>query len=173
MYTDGWFLNGADEAVQYYLKYSDKPIYYYLFGHRGPSSFTEIFGDKEKDYGVCHADELQYLFPLAESLFPDKPQTPQDKKIAEIMTTLWVNFALTGYVTRGTHTSLSWYFFRDPTPTTSDLLPSKWTPVTGDNLEYFHISSDGASMHKGLFKKRAEFWRNLPIRTSNEIKDEL
>ncbi|XP_063931967.1 juvenile hormone esterase-like isoform X2 [Zophobas morio] len=157
MYTDGWFLNGADEAVQYYLKYSKKPIYYYLFGHRGPSSFTEIFGDKEKDYGVCHADELQYLFPLAESLFPDKPQTPQDKKIAEIMTTLWVNFALTG----------------DPTPTTSDLVPSKWTPVTGDDLEYFHISSDGASMHKGLFKKRAEFWRNLPIRTSNEIKDEL
>lgn len=113
MYTDGWFLNGADEAVQYYLKYSNKPIYYYLFGHRGPSSFTEIFGDKEKDYGVCHADELQYLFPLAESLFPDKPQTPQDKKIAEIMTTLWVNFALTGYVTtRYSHLSFMVLFQR-------------------------------------------------------------
>ncbi|KAH0814588.1 hypothetical protein GEV33_008200 [Tenebrio molitor] len=96
MYTDGWFLNGADEAIRYYLKYSRQPVYYYLFGHRGVASFTEIFGDKNNDYGVCHADELQYLFPIGDGLFPGRPPSPGDKKIAEIMTTLWVNFAQTG-----------------------------------------------------------------------------
>lgn len=52
MYTDGWFLNCADEAVRLHKKYSKQPVYYYLFGHRGTSSFTKIFGDPTHDYGT-------------------------------------------------------------------------------------------------------------------------
>ncbi|XP_068903336.1 juvenile hormone esterase-like [Tenebrio molitor] len=158
MYTDGWFLNGADEAIRYYLKYSRQPVYYYLFGHRGVASFTEIFGDKNNDYGVCHADELQYLFPIGDGLFPGRPPSPGDKKIAEIMTTLWVNFAQTG----------------NPTPTVDDLLPNKWEPVTSHDMEYYSIRLEAPVMRRGLFKERAEFWRSLAIHSkSNEIKDEL
>lgn len=43
--------------------------------------------------GVCHADELQYLFPVGDALFPDKMPDEFDKRIADILTTLWVNFA--------------------------------------------------------------------------------
>ncbi|XP_967137.2 juvenile hormone esterase-like [Tribolium castaneum] len=158
MYTDGWFLNGADEAIRYYLKYGKKPVYYYLFGHRGVASFTEIFGDKEKDYGVCHADELQYLFPIGDGLFPDKPPSPDDKKMAKIMTTLWTNFAK----------------FGDPTPVTNEDIPNKWTPVISKDMEYYNINLDSLEMRQGLFKSRAEFWRSLPIHAkTQEIKDEL
>lgn len=96
MYTDGWFMAGTDEMIRYYLKYVKAPVYYYLFGYRGTTSLSRIFGDPINDYGVCHADELQYLFPIADRLFPDKMQQPDDLKMAEVLTTLWANFAKTG-----------------------------------------------------------------------------
>lgn len=51
MYTDGWFLNCADETVQLHKNYTKHPVYYYLFGHRGSASFTKIFGGGDIDYG--------------------------------------------------------------------------------------------------------------------------
>lgn len=46
--------------------------------------------------GVCHADELQYLFPLGKSLFVSAAPTKQDEKIRQALLELWVNFANTG-----------------------------------------------------------------------------
>lgn len=48
--------------------------------------------------GVCHADDLQYLFPVIDGLFPDKKATESDKRVSEILTNMWVNFARTGLV---------------------------------------------------------------------------
>lgn len=48
--------------------------------------------------GVCHADDLQYLFPVSDGLFPDQPPDEHDKIIAQIITSLWVSFAKTGFV---------------------------------------------------------------------------
>jgi carboxylesterase type B len=47
--------------------------------------------------GVCHADELIYLFPYT-SKFPGTKLTERDEKVVDIMTTLWTNFARTGLV---------------------------------------------------------------------------
>lgn len=52
MYTDAWFLSGADDAVRLHLAYIKSPIYYYLFAYRGVASFTSIFGDPVNDYGI-------------------------------------------------------------------------------------------------------------------------
>lgn len=109
-------MESADEAIQLHLKHTNQPVYYYLFGHRGVASFSEVFGDPHQDYGnkiispqdwelstrsvipgVCHADELQYLFPVGDMLFPTKPPDHADKKVAKFLTTLWTNFAKTGY----------------------------------------------------------------------------
>ncbi|XP_017785446.1 PREDICTED: venom carboxylesterase-6-like [Nicrophorus vespilloides] len=162
LYTDGWFLNGADQAVALHKKYLKHPIYYYLFGYRGVASFSEVFGDKHNNYGVCHADELQYLFPVADGLFPDKTHTESDKKVAKLMTTLWVNFAKDS----------------DPTPKMDDVCHKKWLPVeSAESMEYLNIGAhDDIGMESGLYMERAKFWRNLPINaefSSDVVRDEL
>lgn len=96
MYSDAWFNMAADEAVEDHLNLLKSPIYYYLMAYKGSSSFTRIFGDPDADYGVSHADDLQYLFPVGDQLFKDVPLTEQDLKMVDILTTLWVNFAATG-----------------------------------------------------------------------------
>lgn len=160
MYTDGWFLYGQDKAINYHLKYNSQPVYSYLFAHRGAASFTEIFGDKVRDYGVCHADELQYLFPLGADLFPDKPPTADDLNIASILTKLWTNFARTG----------------NPTPSTDEIIKNLWLPVKNyDDMNYFDIAINELSMKKNLLKERTNFWRNLALDGAKytRIKDEL
>lgn len=58
LFTDGWFLAGMDEYLRIRLLGENKrtsqpgPTYVYLFSHKGPASFTEIFqGGKENFYG--------------------------------------------------------------------------------------------------------------------------
>jgi carboxylesterase type B len=101
MYTDAWFYIAADEAVRDHLQLSSSPIYYYYFAYRGSASFSRIFGDETEDYGVSHADELQYLFPIGEQLFQDTPLSKEDSRVIDIVTTLWYNFAKTGYALFG------------------------------------------------------------------------
>lgn len=46
--------------------------------------------------GVSHAEELQYLFPIADSLFISALPTKEDEEIRKGIVELWVNFARTG-----------------------------------------------------------------------------
>lgn len=46
--------------------------------------------------GVCHCDDLLYLF-YCPILFPDYPEGHPDIKMIEALTTLWTNFAKYGY----------------------------------------------------------------------------
>lgn len=45
--------------------------------------------------GVCHADELMYLFPIE---FLKYPFTKEDIDMLELIITIWTNFATSGYV---------------------------------------------------------------------------
>lgn len=72
------------------------PTYVYLFAHKGAASFTEIFKGGEHFHGVSHAEELQYLFPIAKSLFKTALPTKEDDLIRETITKLWIDFARTG-----------------------------------------------------------------------------
>lgn len=46
--------------------------------------------------GACHAEELQYLFPIGKELFISAAPTKADTEIRKALTELWVNFAKTG-----------------------------------------------------------------------------
>lgn len=96
MYTDAWFTHAARTSVRDYLEKQSSPVYYYYLSYRGSASFSMIFGDPNNDYGVSHADELQYLFPVGEQLFTETPLTEKDHKIVDALTSLWVNFASSG-----------------------------------------------------------------------------
>ena len=47
--------------------------------------------------GPVHGDDMLYLFPQNQ-LFSNLKLTPEDEDMVEKMTSLWVNFARTGYV---------------------------------------------------------------------------
>lgn len=81
------------------LKGNQNNTFIYLFTHKGFASFSEIFGGgKEEFYGTGHMDDLLYLFPIHKNLpqFFSSVPNEQDKRLAGIMTKLWVNFAATG-----------------------------------------------------------------------------
>lgn len=112
------------------------PTYAYLFTHKGAASFTEIFKGGRENYwgkkhwqfvinsseinwnfssrfeGVSHAEELQYLFPIADILFISALPTKEDEEIRRGITELWVNFARTGQVTIERIT-FNFYLFQD------------------------------------------------------------
>ncbi|XP_076277825.1 carboxylic ester hydrolase-like [Lasioglossum baleicum] len=148
MYSDAWFTHAADSSVHDYLEKQSSPVYYYYMAYRGSASFSIIFGDPDSDYGVCHADELQYLFPVGEQLFKDIPLSDKDNKMIDTITNLWVNFATTG----------------NPTPEVSKDVPIKWKPVRTDALEYLRIGQDQVEMSMNLNQDRMNFWKSLPIR---------
>ncbi|KZC14640.1 Venom carboxylesterase-6 [Dufourea novaeangliae] len=163
MYSDAWFTHAAHNSVRDYLKKQSAPVYYYYLAYRGRASFSKIFGDADNDYGVCHADELQYLFPVGEQLFTDTPLNENDHKMVDTITSLWVNFATTG----------------NPTPEVSKEIPIKWKPVRTEALEYLRIGNDHIRMSENLNSDRMNFWDHLPIRPDltesgkQQQKDEL
>lgn len=96
MYSDAWFTHAAQTSVINYLEKQSSPVYYYYLTYRGSASFSMIFGDPNNDYGVSHADDLQYLFPVGEDLFKDIPLSKQDHKMIDLITSFWYNFASSG-----------------------------------------------------------------------------
>lgn len=49
------------------------------------------------------------------------------------------------------------FIFRDPTPTTSELLPVKWTPITNTTLPYLDIDLE-MQLDNRPFHDRMAFW---------------
>nr|WAJ59855.1 carboxylesterase [Apis mellifera] len=152
MYSDAWFNHAAYTSVRNYLAKQSSPVYYYYLAYKGSASFSIIFGDPNNDYGVSHADELQYLFPVGEQLFKNISLSKQDHKMVDIITNLWYNFAK----------------FGNPTPEVSEDIPIKWKPVRTQALEYLHIGQDNIRMSENLISERMKFWESLPVRSGLE-----
>lgn len=165
MYSDSWFNHGTHQAVQDFIVNYTSPLFYYYFAYKGSVSFSTIFGDSVKDYGVSHADDLQYLFPVGEQLFPNTALSKKDHEIINIMTYIWYNFANSG----------------NPTPKVTKLVPLKWKPVkTSYAPEYLRIENPtNITMDHSLLSQRMIFWDTLTRRlisngnTFRHLKDEL
>nr|AME15818.1 carboxylesterase [Bactrocera dorsalis] len=171
LYSDGWFIAGIDEYIKQRVEAQNSkqlpPFYVYLFEHRSPASFSELFGaDPEDFFGVCHAEELQYLFPLGLSLFVSSSPTENDIVLREAILKMWVNFASEG----------------NPTPAGSNLTP--WAPVTGYPVNYArlgHKTPDEFTvlqMERDIYGDRTNFWRQLQAHIPAEqrekkLRDEL
>ncbi|XP_043262699.1 venom carboxylesterase-6-like [Colletes gigas] len=148
MYSDAWFTHAAHTSVRDYLEKQSSPVYYYYLAYRGSASFSIIFGDPSNNYGVSHADELQYLFPVGEQLFKDIPLSEKDQEMVDVITSMWFNFANSG----------------NPTPEVSKEVPLKWKPVRTRALEYLRLGQDDIKMSENLISDRMNFWNRLPIR---------
>ncbi|KAK4880599.1 hypothetical protein RN001_008745 [Aquatica leii] len=154
--TDFYFLIPQRSISALHAKYSTQPVYFYLFGYKGSTSYSKIFGDPNHDYGVCHCDDLLYLVPNS---FVNHKPSPEDIKMTDLMTTLWYNFANTG----------------NPTPKLDSLLSTKWNPIMSDDVDYYYIKdSKIMEMKKNLYEERFQFWKKFPLfksiyTTKNEL----
>ncbi|XP_013146622.1 PREDICTED: juvenile hormone esterase-like isoform X2 [Papilio polytes] len=145
--------------VQYLLKATNQPIYYYKFDYVGELNLSKkLYPNLEEELKqALHADELSYLFRM--ELLQDVEPTMQDIKIRERMVRLWTNFAKVG----------------NPTPDENHYLTVRWQPVSGEDLHCLRLASelalitspdaDRMDFWDDLYSKHFKIW-NLPEQTT-------
>ena len=144
--TDSWFLYGTYKTIKYLLQYG-VTVYQYVLTYRGKFSWSQLYG-LDPPQGVCHADDLIYLWNPVSSGDKDEipigPLDASDSLVRELMTSTWVNFAIYG----------------DPTPPNSGL---SWTPVqSGLEHQFWNISGHKPTMASSQYiRERMEKWRNV------------
>ena len=93
IYCDSIITYPMYRAARLLATHSKLPVYFYKFAFQGRYSFYML--NATTPYGVCHQDDLQYLF-FIKSRFPyfnsDAPEIP----MVEISTSIWSNFAING-----------------------------------------------------------------------------
>lgn len=97
--TDLLFVYNIVRFARYhYQKYKkSKPVYLYEFTAETERNYTKKQYNIDSVNGVCHADDLHYLFHV--TCLP-VPLSEETKTIIKQFVQLWTNFALTGYVLR-------------------------------------------------------------------------
>lgn len=58
--------------------------------------FTDVSTISYRVTGTCHAEELQFLFPLGRDLFISAVPTAADTHMRKALVAMWANFARTG-----------------------------------------------------------------------------
>ncbi|XP_053622030.1 juvenile hormone esterase isoform X2 [Plodia interpunctella] len=128
--------------VQYLVKVSTKPLYYYKFDYVGELNLTKKLLSSLGLKHAGHMDELGYLFK--NDLQSDVEPTQQDLRMRERMLSLWTNFAKTG----------------NPTPDENKYITVEWLPVNKDHLYYLNLGEE-LSLGTNPDKEKMEFWDDL------------
>lgn len=153
MYSDIWFNGPAVRSVKKLVKQSSSPIYFYRFAFDGALGFADIWAGEGRYPGVCHADEIGYLFQTITN--KDKNLDPEDDNMKTIsrIVKLWTNFAKTG----------------NPTPEMDPLLGVMWEPVTKAEFKYLNIDKN-LSMEVNFEEERIVFMEKLyhSLESSND-----
>ncbi|XP_073967344.1 esterase B1-like [Choristoneura fumiferana] len=114
--------HGTLRTVKKYLDNEVENMYLYVLSYSGERNFVKhrlnLTGG-----GAAHADEIGYLFDIS---YMEKPLTPDDQLIVDIMTYLWANLAKYG----------------NPTPAVSELVPIEWPRVTKEKWHYIDINTE-------------------------------
>ncbi|KAG5329467.1 ESTE Esterase, partial [Acromyrmex charruanus] len=117
-----------EDFVDMRRKRKQAPTYMYKFSYIGDQmTLTKLFGNKLT--GVSHTDDMSYLFyqPPCKANDPAPPAVnTRDRKILEILTTMWTNFAKKGH----------------PTPVLDQYVTTSWIPATANVFNYLDISDD-------------------------------
>eukprot|EP00095_Tigriopus_kingsejongensis_P005959 maker-scaffold2255_size18018-snap-gene-0.8 protein:Tk05959 transcript:maker-scaffold2255_size18018-snap-gene-0.8-mRNA-1 annotation:"juvenile hormone esterase" len=170
-FTDTTFSFSVDLSARSIAQQSNSKVFYYYLQHHGQTSLQDVFESYIPDLvgrilfsilgvysfkrrGVCHADDLIYLFKIGLPI--DLVSDPDDLAMSRKMVDLWTNFAT----------------YRHPTPMTKDgsfigpslaNLTSPWKSVA-KQLEaqkplYYTLDTKafGHEAHTDL-EARLDFW---------------
>jgi len=150
MFTDSYFAHPNTEAIKMHAK-SPVPTYNYLFSYRGSFSLAPMMSGFEpealkEDFGVCHGDDLLYMFKS--SLQGNSSIPANDKKMVEIYQKLITNFARYG----------------NPTPLASADIPI-WLPAQKSKAAcvYMDINLKPQEKHR-IFAERMAFWNLIDFK---------
>ncbi|XP_066964622.1 venom carboxylesterase-6-like isoform X1 [Macrobrachium rosenbergii] len=126
-------------------------VFAYELQHRGQNSIIDLYNSTTGKKWVSHADDLQYLFSKS-PYFPQLEKS-DDKRVRDLITTLWTNFAATGF----------------PTPNGS--LGFAWVAVSPTCLRYLAITTYPFLKNydrDGILR----FWQNLPLQRNQILHPE-
>ncbi|KAF5281266.1 hypothetical protein FQA39_LY05152 [Lamprigera yunnana] len=164
IYSDRFFVYGSYQSALLHAWKGNSTLWFYHFSYRGEYTFLPYFAATTEtidfDWGICHCDELIYLFRSTKLFGPLLSQT--DKSMRKLMIQMWTNFAT----------------YDNPTPS-NDEYSNLWTPVPNlqglpsvqnKHLVYLNISGDHVGenpiqikMENKLYKERMLFWESLPL----------
>ncbi|KAH8247657.1 hypothetical protein KR038_007603 [Drosophila bunnanda] len=145
--TDLMFLQGIRRTARNHAKYGNAPVYMYRFSFDGALGlYKRMLGIPRP--GVCHGDELGYLFKFGFFNLSLDPKS-MEVQVKNRMVRMWTNFAKYG----------------TPTPDTEDpYLTTKWAPIDPTNvmnsLNYMDISANLA-MKTNPEPERQKFWDEM------------
>ncbi|PNF42132.1 Esterase FE4 [Cryptotermes secundus] len=152
--SESWFTYETYKSVKIMSALSTAPVYFYKFsfdGHLG--LFKRLLGLQDFK-GVCHADEIGYLFHIGMLDLDLDPSSPEFKTLTR-MVKLWTNFAKTG----------------NPTPEITPLLDVTWHPVEKNKSNYLNIDTTLA-MHENYEQERMALWDSV-YSSTDETKSKL
>lgn len=136
--SDTWFVNGVYTSVKLHAAHSTAPVYCYLFSFDGQLGFLKRLVGAYRFPGVCHCDELGYLF-FSPYLDIELESECPEEKMRTLFVKMWTNFAKTG----------------------NPSLPEvTWESFTESKPCYLNIDTN-PHMNTHLLKERMTFWEEL------------
>ena len=139
LFTDAVFLYGTYKTINYFLEHG-VTVFQYILTYRGQFSFSQDFG--VDPLGVCHADDLIYIWNPVDIGDADGNLTGEDALVRTTITTAWGSFARYG----------------DPTPPGSQ---SSWAPLTSAD-QFWNISGPVPAMDSSNYiQERMKLWTQV------------
>ncbi|XP_053612703.1 esterase B1 isoform X1 [Plodia interpunctella] len=136
--SDNLFIYNIIRYARYHDLYCSKPVFLYKFTAETERNYYKKYYKMESVRGVCHADELPYLFDVK---CLDIQMSDKSRIIVNNLGKLWTNFAKTG----------------NPTPTT-DLEP--WKPFKDEERNVYIIGQD-LKCTEGEDAKNIQLWEEI------------
>ncbi|KAB0793257.1 hypothetical protein PPYR_12877 [Photinus pyralis] len=150
--SDRLFFVDTDKSIRLQARANKSPTYYYYFAYTGEitHTFTDFWAPGGVRHGVCHGDDLAFIFP-----FPTNPYrriAPGDEHMKETLLNIWTTFASTGV------------------PKVDGV---EWTPISSnedDPINYLHIKSPNEIQMKSVdsIGNRA-FWDSLNFEENERL----
>jgi carboxylesterase type B len=141
MFSDKTFWSSVQRTVSLVAgQASPPPVFLYQFSHPGIWGFGSLLG-LPPDAGVCHADDVHYLFqPHAEEA-PVPSLGAGDLAVRDLMVGLWAAFVAGG----------------DPTPGAG----LQWDQYRPDSPRYLRLDAEPAMHWAEDWAARTHFWDTL------------
>ncbi|XP_061704123.1 juvenile hormone esterase-like [Cydia pomonella] len=105
--TDRMFSYNIRRYARYHCLYNTEPVYLYKFTPETERNYTKKLYKMESVKGVCHSEDLHYLFHVT---CLDIPLTDESRGVIRQVVKLWTNFAKTGKPTTDNFTEWKPFF---------------------------------------------------------------
>ncbi|XP_063708884.1 juvenile hormone esterase-like [Culicoides brevitarsis] len=145
--SDRAFQYSAYKTASLHAKKQKSPVFQYVFSFDGTLSWHKqqyLLTDYD---GVCHSDDMGYMWTMAKLSCP--PKGSPTEKVRQRVVKMWTDFSKYGH----------------PTPKRTSLIPVKWQTVQF-NHEYMDIGQElQPKIHP--FGRRMTMWKEMDQKWNN------